>query len=413
MFTSHQQHAPRSKISIRDYQNRNNWPLSRENLTILPCKRYDTIFNKWDGVRDEIVKKIDLTHVFTHGLEEVRVQFPEARLSRRVCDSRSDDEAEPKRDVEEAGPGEFHQDVVRLRSMPGQSLALDENVDSSGTFGGFFEIKLPGITQPKVVGLTCFHVIDLTEKHKGETSKAKIRQWRTEGIKPNDKLTQNLKVAHPSRRAIRDKTRSLEKEIDTIQTPQYKLSETLVSCGDKLRKGDKMMYLEVKQQLSDCKALLHDIHMFDPSFGKVWAASGYRTGKAPSVNKGKHSLPTCYDWALIEVPRERVGSNTKSGYSEGRYNALKEANVKHEIIDGEAVTITTIEHSVIPIDNNTFFAKHGDSGSLVYTKDTHVVVGLFFAGRVSPPVSASFTHISDLIADIKHITGATHMLGIA
>jgi hypothetical protein len=32
-----------------------------------------------------------------------------------------------------------------------------------------------------------------------------------------------------------------------------------------------MIYLQAKEQLSDCEELLHDIQMFEPGFGKVWA----------------------------------------------------------------------------------------------------------------------------------------------
>jgi hypothetical protein len=96
-------------------------------------------------------------------------------------------------------------------------------------------------------------------------------------------------------------------------------------------------------------------------------------------------------------------SGQRSGYSEG------EAHVKHEIVDGEVVSLPTIEHAVAPRGDNTYFAKHGDSGALVYTKCTHVVVGLCFAGCPGYPFVSYFTHISDLIADIKETTGATRV----
>ena len=100
-------------------------------------------------------------------------------------------------------------------------------------------------------------------------------------------------------------------------------------------------------------------------------------------------------------------SGQKSGYSEGHYNALKEAEVERELIDGTIAAVTTTEHSVIPLESDTFFGRAGDWGLLVYTKDSHVVVGLLFAGRPHPLCSASFTHINDLINDIKSTTGAT------
>ncbi|KGO59814.1 hypothetical protein PEX2_053920 [Penicillium expansum] len=457
MARSSRQEAPKSKANNEGHSKRpSDGRYSWANVTIRSCQREDAIFSKWDRVREDILRRIDLTHVSMigcyrvgtkgssrkarptififgnhhkhpksvqparniindvlkkHNVAEIEVEFLEGRQRRHSSDTESEEDGpKPKRDIEESG-GAFRPDVVRLRSLPGQSLALKENISCSGTFGGFFEIILPGIAKPKVVGITCFHVINPTEKNKMDIVRDRIRQWRKKGIKPNDTGASDLTVDHPSPRVVQEKTRSL---------------------GKKLRKGDEMMYLEAKQRLSDCERLLHDIQMFNPGFGKVWAASGFRTGQAPSINSGNHTLPTNYDWALIEVPHERVGRNTtpgghilkqsplpksldnltlcisgqRSGYSEGDYNALKETNIDHEMVDGKTVSMPTIEHSVIPRGDSTSFGRHGDSGALVYTKDTHVVVGLFFSGRVHPPFTSSFTHISDLIADIKSTTGA-------
>jgi hypothetical protein len=103
-------------------------------------------------------------------------------------------------------------------------------------------------------------------------------------------------------------------------------------------------------------------------------------------------------------------SGQKSGYMEGYYYSLRPARVHHKLIDGEKVLITTIEHSVQSKgDNGRFFSKPGDSGSLVYTVNGHVVVGLLFAGELDPPWTSCFTHIDDVIADIKCTTGVAEV----
>lgn len=80
------------------------------------------------------------------------------------------------------------------------------------------------------------------------------------------------------------------------------------------------------------------------------------------------------------------------------------------MIEGKEVSVPTVEHTVIPSDTQSgFFAKLGDSGSLVYTKGSHVVVGLLFAGNVVKPRTSMFTHIHERVADIKSITGATEV----
>ncbi|KAI2682138.1 hypothetical protein LCP963914a_6553 [Penicillium roqueforti] len=174
------------------------------------------------------------------------------------------------------------------------------------------------------------------------------------------------------------------------------------------------------------RGFLDNIKDFDPRFERVWAASGLRT------RQGANGHRINCDWGLVEVPDDGLSSNVtprghvlqgsplpdkfdnlrlclsgqRSGYSEGDYS-LKEAHVKHEMIDGIKTSVPTVEHTVIASGTDLrLFARPGDSGSLVYTKRDHVVVGLPFAGR-EETLTANFTHIEDLIADIKEITGAT------
>lgn len=80
----------------------------------------------------------------------------------------------------------------------------------------------------------------------------------------------------------------------------------------KIAKGQEIMYLEAKQQLTDHRAFLQEVKSFNPSFGRAWAASGFRNGKVLSIQNGQHQSSTNHDWALIEVPRERIGSNIVS-----------------------------------------------------------------------------------------------------
>lgn len=100
---------------------------------------------------------------------------------------------------------------------------------------------------------------------------------------------------------IREKTRALKKEVSNIQTPSYILWDELAANDQPLRKGDRMMYEGAKQQMLDCKALIQGLKDFDPGFGRVWAASGFRVRQALTIDGGRHKKPTSCDWALIEV----------------------------------------------------------------------------------------------------------------
>lgn len=73
-----------------------------------------------------------------------------------------------------------------------------------------------------------------------------------------------------------------------------------------------MMYENAKTQMVDCQTFIHDLEDFDPRFGRVWAASGFRVRHALTIEGGRHKKPTNCDWALIEVPDERLSSNTVS-----------------------------------------------------------------------------------------------------
>ncbi|KAJ6189840.1 hypothetical protein N7519_004748, partial [Penicillium mononematosum] len=157
---------------------------------------------------------------------------------------------------------------VRIRSMPGQSLALKENASSSGMFGGFFEITLPGIAKPKVVGITCFHVINPTVKEEKESTKAVIRKWWEEGINPDDNMAKHLAASHPSPHAIQENKQSLKG----------------------LRKGDEMAYLQAEKQISNSQGLLRDIQGLG-RFGRVWEASGFRIAQALSIDNSKYPWP--------------------------------------------------------------------------------------------------------------------------
>lgn len=56
-----------------------------------------------------------------------------------------------------------------------------------------------------------------------------------------------------------------------------------------------MMYEAAKQQLLNCKASIPELKDFDLGFGKVWAASCFRTGQTPCSKSDEYHLPTNYD----------------------------------------------------------------------------------------------------------------------
>ncbi|KAJ6185852.1 hypothetical protein N7519_007153 [Penicillium mononematosum] len=134
---------------------RQNWPYQ--------TKRIIDLVEAYPGAETRVLRESRKARDTINDIPEkynlagMAVAFSEDQFRMHSSHAESEeDEPKPKRDVEEIS-GVFHPDVVRIPSMPGQSLALKENESSSGTFGDFFEIALPGLAEPVVEIRTCFH----------------------------------------------------------------------------------------------------------------------------------------------------------------------------------------------------------------------------------------------------------------
>ncbi|KAJ5951697.1 uncharacterized protein N7479_010110 [Penicillium vulpinum] len=329
---------------------------------------------------------------------------------------------------------ELDRRAVQMPSLLGQSLAL-KDANNPGTLGGFLELKMPGETVYKTVGLTCFHCINPSEKGLDPQFLKRMRAWHKQGITPTDSMRNRLQVEHPSSMAIENKVESLKDEIHEIEgNEEYIRLSGWVSEGlqDELGHQAKCTFSSLTNILSELKGFLRDIDRFQTarraSFGPVYAASGFRTG---SYN-GKAST---LDWALIEVPPDRVGENItpdghylkdspittklddiplfihgqRSGYSKGIKQPIEAAHLAHEIEDGQPIKPETFEHSVF-FQHGFHFSEGGGSGVLVFTQ-SHVVVGILIGGVISDTGSAPkfsfFTPIENIIEDIKKIAKAT------
>ncbi|KAE8140108.1 hypothetical protein BDV38DRAFT_280573 [Aspergillus pseudotamarii] len=94
----------------------------------------------------------------------------------------------------------------------------------------------------------------------------------------------------------------------------------------------------------------------------------------------------------------------KTGVTWGKYSKLA-TTVFTAAKSGELRT--TDEHSVVYDIKHDFF-KPGDSGSLMYDERGYIA-GMAFGGQVSGQIVV-FTHIDNLIADIKERTGAKRVV---
>ncbi|KAJ5251078.1 hypothetical protein N7489_001488 [Penicillium chrysogenum] len=440
-------------LSQRDYRSqgyktsaKGKAPTHSPPTKILPVRKDDPICGKWTMILRTIVRNMNHAGVCVvvtttvlvicdskqpphhressvsniqrllddHKLSKVAVKFVSGRLARGAYDLMGK---------------ELDRRVLQVPCMLGESIAL-KGAHNSGTLGGLLELKMPGKAEYLTVGLTCFHCVNPSEKGMDPQFLARVHVWRDEGIAPDDNLRTRLEVENPSPNAIKVKIASVRDEICGIeQNEEYARLCDLVSEGlqGQLGRRAEQTFLGITKNLSELKSFLREMEKFRANFGSVFAASGFRT-----TNDCKSSN---LDWALVEIPSDRVGDNItpdghhlregpipvnlddiplfihgqRSGLSKGRKGILLSAHLKHEIKDGESVTRVTYEQSIFP-HTGLHFSQGGDSGALVFT-ESHVVVGMLIGGVISnsgfESTCSYFTPIDVLVKDIKKITKAT------
>ncbi|KAJ6185129.1 hypothetical protein N7519_006430 [Penicillium mononematosum] len=425
----------------------------------LPVSRNDPICREWPSLLREIVRKIDHDGVciITCVLQKKGRDPGFTTTILVVCNSPKPpshrytsiakirgllDEISLSSVSVEFVPGDFTREasglhkeqldrrVLHQPSMIGQSLA-PRGTYGSGTLGGFIEIKLPGQSSYKTLALTCFHCVNPSEEDLDPDLVERVRMWREKGVEPDDDLRRELQMEHPSSMAMEDKIASLTDEIQGIETSeQYGQFRELEGedIESMLGRTAARTFTRMKDTLSNLNDFLGEIEAFKSdnraAFGHVYAASGFRTTPPAS------GITMNLDWALIEVPNDRIGHNVtpdghdlkeapvpenlegmqvfihgqRSGHRKGIKHPLESAVLDYAIIDGKSTKRTTYEHSIHPA-HTPEFSHEGDSGSLVFTA-SHVVIGMLFAGGLSHSMSY-FTPIEVLVEDIKEVTKAT------
>ncbi|KOS46521.1 hypothetical protein ACN38_g2552 [Penicillium nordicum] len=103
--------------------------------------------------------------------------------------------------------------------MISQSLA-PRGKHGSETFGGFIELKLPGQSDYKTLGLTCFHCVNLVRMVCAPTSSQVCGSGAKMGLNPDDDLRRELQMEPLSSMAIEDKIVSLTDEIRVKETDE-------------------------------------------------------------------------------------------------------------------------------------------------------------------------------------------------
>ncbi|KAJ5940537.1 hypothetical protein N7516_000705 [Penicillium verrucosum] len=409
----------------------------------LPVSRNDPICREWPSLLRKIVRKIDHTGVciITCVLRKKGLDPGFTTTVLVVCNSSSP----PSHRCTSTAQIRALLDKIRLSSVAvefvhgdftrGASAIDNEQLDRRVLHQPSMisqKLKLPGQSDYKTLGLTCFHCVNPSENGLRPDLVTRVRKWRENGIKPDDDLRRELQMEHPSSMAIEDRIVSLKDEIRAIETDKEYVQFRELEGEDiefVFGRTAARTFTRMKDTLSDLNDFLDEIQTFKndnrAAFGHVYAASGFRT-TPPVPGRPTSNL----DWALIEVPDDRIGQNVtpdgydlrdspipeslegvqlfihgqRSGYRKGTKSPLRSAILNHAIQDGVEINRTTFEHCIHPLHTPEYSHK-GDSGSLVFTM-SHVVVGMLFAGGVNHMMSY-FTPMEVLIEDIKNITKAT------
>ncbi|KAB8227935.1 uncharacterized protein BDW43DRAFT_304244 [Aspergillus alliaceus] len=418
-----------------------DWRLE-EGPRIFVCEPTDTIFSKWDNVRKRILDSVDVSGFQLLGCYRMGYETCTAdceptilvtvdpnferdwNIARQDISNTLNEFELPTVDVQ------IHKDrnIFCARRRPIQSEINSrypvhtengprvasighsvgaQNSDSYGTFGGWLNIRQKPDSEWEPFGLTCRHCVF------------------------NHHLKDLQEVDCPSYGEIKRYIGGLKETVSDLKRREpYRTLEELRADGD-LADNLKAKWQKLRAPIDTYEAWIVDLHAYCDSkmyrFGEVWAHSG----------DGTRITTTVMDWALLRPHPTRAYPSNKFGQFADKRDpkSLKLENGfivhdisldHHEILHKYgcktnatisrynmlATTIFTVaangkqratdEHSVLCETEKPYF-EPGDSGALIFT-ESGAMVGMGFGGQVQGQIFV-FTHVNDLITDIKDQTG--------
>ncbi|KAE8163749.1 hypothetical protein BDV40DRAFT_287471 [Aspergillus tamarii] len=409
-----------------------DWQLAR-GPEIYLCKSSDAIFPKWDTVRKQIVQMVDISGFQLLGCYRIGHDFGEENSTPSVLvtvDPKVErDWSSVEHDIRMILT-EFDLGMVDVRIFKDRNIfCARQSWDQTQTSPSLPTVEEECPTRVTIgngqFGLTCRHcVFDhvFTDLHIFEEKEEALRYMEGQKKDPKDRT---LNITEPrSRDMIDEKRRSNSfRTLEEIQAAEDHPEDLTQKWGD------------LKKSLGDLENHLTELEAYKRAgsyeFGEVWADSGDDTRKTTTI----------MDWALLKphpnraypsnqfasfsslgerAPMPRIGhikagivlpdeknlfkQGCKTGVTWGKYSNLA-TTVFTATKSGELRTID--EHSVVYDIKHDFF-KPGDSGSLIYDERGRIV-GMAFGGQMTGQIVV-FTHIDNLIADVKDQTGAERVV---
>ncbi|EAU29902.1 predicted protein [Aspergillus terreus NIH2624] len=329
----------------------------------------------------------------------------------------------------------------------GYSLAPRKMHHGQGTFGGWIQIRNPNTGTWVDLGITCCHCIFTDLKDVSGAERDAIRAWTENGVAFRDPNTAKyLNMDSPSKGILNSGLEDLDRRIRSLREDQrFSKVEKAKARGEFIIPRDETAWKTLSDAITPLEKQRKEIDQFFVKkryyLGTVFYASGLKEVPMKVPAKGKPALQIC-DWALIQPSKDRkIGSNRippparahvpykrladasdslpanrqelakigqATGLTVGYYSHLDTVHIVERMENGKKVFVSTYEHCFMSSDRKHSLVERGDSGSLVFEKDTGMVVGMLFGGSQNEDVGY-FTSIIDLFEHIKKSTGANEI----
>ncbi|OGM50085.1 hypothetical protein ABOM_001390 [Aspergillus bombycis] len=306
------------------------------------------------------------------------------------------------------------------------------NSDRYGTFGGWLSIRQKPDSEWEQFGLTCRHCIfgnPLEDPVIHDPTAETLKHVGDNGLSLPKSAQE---VDCPSYGEIKGYIDGLKETVSDLKRQHpYPGLEELRLYKDPLDDLSEACWKKLRAPIDAYEGWIAELEVYYHSnmhrFGEVWAHSG----------DGPRTTTTVMDWALLKpYPTRAYPSNKFGGFAHqhdprslkvengfiedsislNHHDILHKCGCITNVTTGQynmlATTVftvaangeqrTTDEHSVICKRDKSYF-EPGDSGSLLFT-ESGAMVGMGFGAQVGGQIVV-FTHVNDLVADIKGQTG--------
>ncbi|KAF7585656.1 hypothetical protein BBP40_010348 [Aspergillus hancockii] len=285
----------------------------------------------------------------------------------------------------------------------GYSLSL-HNAEDYGTFGEWLELQQPDSEEWEQLGITCSHCI-FSRKYEGFSLEDLFNNPRSRTKRDScEKCFGSKNTAHRlsstllcgrQDRGSRGNCSLGNRKVRVL--PGCRPSQGL-SCGEFVLPYDERDWKLDTELLNITKRQKTELEGYreseDYSFGTIYAASGLRKKQSLRTRARRFNLGTQLKATHLV---HKVGR--KTNLTEGKYRCLETVELKN---DATGDSETTWEHAIDMIPGEASFTYPGDSGVIVFDRSEQMI-GLCHSGHLGG------SHVEDLIAAIKEVTGACYI----